>query len=72
MIPNKRQCAATFTRILDGNDLHDLSTQVVAHNHHWFNFRANAFVGLVSQLYKNQLLVPGIIPPNDTLSKLYW
>lgn len=72
MIPYKRQCTATVSHILEGNDLYDLSEKVVTRIHHWFNLRVNAFIGLVGQLFKNELRLPHIILPNDVFSKLDW
>lgn len=72
MVPYKRQCTSTITRILEGNDLYDLSKQVIEGIQHWFMLKVNAFIGLMKQLFKNQLIVPGCILPNDTLSKLDW
>lgn len=72
MIPYKRQCTATVTYILEGNDIYDLSEKVVNRTHHWFNLRVNAFVGLVTQLFRNELMVPVCTLPDDAFSKLDW
>ncbi|MBN2900015.1 MAG: hypothetical protein JXO44_14700 [Clostridia bacterium] len=72
MVPFKRLSTEAISRIIEGNDLLQISSKIITNTFQWFEQKADTFIGLTKRICKHDLMEPVFFQPDETLSKLEW